>query len=239
MKEINYLLGYKNMKIVQDNDMLKFSLDSVLLAHFVTLNPNTKNILDIGTGNAPIPLILSKLTSANICGIEIQKEVADLAVESVKINNLEHQIRIINDDIMDYAKNASEKYDIITCNPPFFKLSEGSNVNVSDYKKIARHEISLDIQKLCKASRSLLKTNGRLAIVHRPERLLEILFCFKENNIEPKKLRFVYPSKGTEANMLLIEGTLNGNPGLKIMDALYVYEKNKYTDELNAMFEKE
>ena len=99
MKVINYLLGYKNLKIVQDNDMFNFSLDSVLLPNFVTLNKNITKILDIGCGNAPIPLILSTKTKANIVGVEIQKKVYEMAVESVNINNLSDQIKIINMDI--------------------------------------------------------------------------------------------------------------------------------------------
>ncbi len=240
MREINYLLGYKNMKIVQDNEMFKFSLDSVLLANFVTLNKNVKNIFDIGTGNAPIPLMLTRLTNAKITGVEIQSEVYDMALESVKINNLSNQIELINDDINNYVKNTqNKKYDVITCNPPYFKISEGCNVNVSEYKKIARHELFLDIDRLCKASRSLLKTNGRLAIVHRPERLLEIISAMQKNNIEPKKLQFVYPKHDAEANMILIEGTLNGNPGLKVLDSIYVYEGNEYSSQIKKLLEDE
>ena len=96
MKVKNYLLGYKNLYIYQDTDMFNFSLDSVLLPNFITINKNVQNILDIGCGNAPIPLILSTKTKAHITGVEIQKEVYNLAVESVKINNLEEQINIVN-----------------------------------------------------------------------------------------------------------------------------------------------
>ena len=235
MKEINYLLGYKDMKIVQDNEMFKFSLDSVLLANFVTINASSKEILDIGTGNAPIPLMLSKVTKANITGVEIQKEVYEMAVESVKLNDLDRQITIINDDINNYVKETQNKYDVITCNPPYFKINEGSNVNISEYKKIARHEMFLDIERLCKVSRSLLKTNGRLAVVHRPERLLEIINCMQKNNIEPKRIQFIYPKKGEEANMVLIEGSLNGKSGLKVMDSIYVYENNEYSEYINKL----
>ena len=105
MKVINDLLGYRNMKIVQDSEMFSFSLDSVLLPHFVTINKNINKILDIGCGNAPIPLILSTKTSCDIVGVEIQKDVYDMAMESVKLNNLDNQITIINDDINEYYKS--------------------------------------------------------------------------------------------------------------------------------------
>ena len=160
MKTTNYLLGYKDMYIVQNPEMFKFSLDSVLLPNFVTINKTTKEILDIGTGNAPIPLILSRYTDAHITGIEIQKEVAEMAKESVEINFLGNKIDIINDDINRYYLNLKDKkYDIITCNPPYFKSTEESLKNLSEYKTIARHEVTLTLENLVKISKALLKTN--------------------------------------------------------------------------------
>lgn len=236
----NYLLGYDNMYIYQDSEMFNFSLDSVLLANFVTINKKYKNIMDIGCGNAPIPLILSTRTSAKIVGVEIQEEVAKLAIKSVKINNLENQIEIINDDINKLYENLeSDTFDVITCNPPYFKYNETSNVNDSKYKVIARHELMLDIKRLLKISRKLLKNNGILAIVHRPERLLDILLEMKNNNIEPKKIQLIYPGVDKEANILLIEGSKNGKPGLKIMPPLYAHDNNgDYTKEIKKFFEK-
>ena len=239
MKIKNYLLGYKNMYIMQDTDMFNFSLDSVLLPNFVTINKNVSNILDIGCGNAPIPLILSTKTDANITGVEIQKEVFDLAIESVKINNLEDRINIINADINElYKELETESFDIITCNPPFFKVKENSNLNESEYKTIARHEVKLNLDDIMKISRKLLKNNGVLGLVHRPERLVDIIDVMRKNNIEPKKIRLVYPKKDKEANILLIEGTKNGNPGLKILPPLYSHDEDgSYTEEIQKFFE--
>ena len=130
MEVVNDVLGYQNLKIYQNTDMFQFSLDSVLLANFVTINPKVNKILDIGTGNAIIPIILSKKTSAKITGVEIQKESFELAIKSVKINQLEDQIQLIQNDIKEYSQNLStEIFDVITCNPPFFKTNENSNVN--------------------------------------------------------------------------------------------------------------
>lgn len=235
----NYLLGYKNLYIYQNPSMFSFSLDSVLLPNFITIPSNAKSILDIGTGNAPIPLILSTKTSSSITGIEIQPDVYSLAKKSVEENHLEKQIDIVCADVNEWYKNVeSETFDIITCNPPFFKMKETSNVNNSDYKTIARHEVCLNLEQLLTISRKLLKNNGVLGIVHRPERLVDIVDAMRKNNIEPKKIRFVYPKFGEEANVLLIEGKKNGKPGIKILPPLYVhYEDGKYTSEVLKYFE--
>ncbi|HPF82861.1 MAG TPA: tRNA1(Val) (adenine(37)-N6)-methyltransferase [Bacilli bacterium] len=236
----NYLLGYNDMYIYQDNEMFNFSLDSVLLPNFVTINKKDKKILDIGCGNAPIPLILSTRTNAHIDGVEIQKEVYDLAIESVKENKLEKQINILNQDINDYYMECeSDTYDVITCNPPYFKYNDNSNVNESCYKTYARHEINLDIERLFKISKKLLKNNGIIAIVQRPERLIDIIVAMKKNNIEPKRIQFVYPKKDKDANILLIEGSKNGKSGIKIMNPLYSHLDNgEYTEEIKQFFEK-
>ena len=238
MRIKNYLLGYKNMYIMQDTDMFNFSLDSVLLPNFITINKSTKNVLDIGCGNAPIPLILSTKTDAHITGVEIQKEVYDLALESVKINDLENRIKIINADINElYKELETESFDIITCNPPFFKVKEDSNLNESEYKTIARHEVKLNLEDIMKISRKLLKNNGTLGIVHRPERLVDIIESMRKYNIEPKKIRLVYPKKDKEANILLIEGTKNGKPGIKILPPLYSHDEDgSYTLEVQEFF---
>jgi len=238
MDVINYLLGYENLKIYQNTNMFNFSLDSVLLANFVTINQNIKKILDIGCGNAVIPLILSTKTDALIDGIEIQEKSYELAVKSVELNKLQDKINIINDDIKNYYKNCeTETYDVIVSNPPYFKVNENSNKNDSEYKTIARHEVTLNVEELIVISKKLLKNKGKLAIVHRPERLIEIIDVMKKNNIEPKRICFIYPKKDKEANILLVEGVKNGLPGLKIMPPIYSHnEDGSYTEELQKYF---
>ena len=224
MRETNYLLGYDKLKIIQDPDMFNFSLDSVLLPNFVTINESTKKILDIGTGNGPIPLILSTKTKAKITGVEIQKEVSEMAKESVKINNLEKQITILNEDIK-RSTFESDTFDIITCNPPYFEVKAQSKFNKNDYKTIARHEINLNLEEIFQISKKILKNNGTIGLVHRPERLIDILIAMRKYNIEPKKIRFVYPKKNKPANILLIEGKKNGKKGLKILPPLYSHNE--------------
>ena len=239
MEVKNYLLGYENLYIMQDTEMFNFSLDSVLLPNFVTLNKNIKQIMDIGCGNAPIPIILSTKTNAKITGIEIQEKSYNLAKKSIEINNLEERIDIINDDINNlYLNLESDTFDVITCNPPFFKVKDESRLNKNDYKTIARHEVKLNLDDIFKIAKKLLKNNGNIAIVHRPERLLDILDTMRKYNIEPKRVQFVYPKKDKEANILLVEGTKNGNKGLKIEPPIYTHnEDGEYTEQVKKYFE--
>lgn len=238
METINYLLGYENLKIYQNTEMFNFSLDSVLLPNFVTLNQKIKNVLDIGCGNAVIPLILTQKTSAMITGVEIQPESFNLARKTVDYNKLEDRIKLVNMDICEYAKEVeSDSFDVITCNPPFFKVDENSHLNESPYKIIARHEVKLNLESLFSISKKLLKNNGVISIVHRPERLVDIISAMRNNNIEPKRIQFVYPGKNKGANILLIEGSKNGKPGLKILPPLYTHnEDGSYTDEVQLFF---
>lgn len=238
MEVLNDLLGYKNIKIYQNTQMFSFSLDSVLLANFVNINKKVSNILDIGTGNAPIPLILSQKTDAKITGVEIQEDVFSLAMKSIQYNKLQNQITVINDDINNkYKEWNSESFDIITCNPPFFKITENVKLNESVYKRYARHEITLNIEQIFKIARKLLKNNGTINIVHRPDRLVEILSIMKQNKIEPKRLRFIYPRINESANMVLIEGVKMGKSGLKIEPPLIVHDKDgNYTENVKCFF---
>ena len=235
---LNDLLEYNGMKIYQDTEMFSFSLDSVLLANFVTIRSKITDVLDVGCGNAPIPLILSTRTSAKIKGVEIQKEVYNLAYESIKYNKLSNRIEIINQDINDlYLELESDSFDVITCNPPYFKNLEESKKNISEYKKIARHELYLNLKQICKISKKLLKNNGCLAIVQRPDRLIDIIINMKENNIEPKRIQFIYPKEGKESNLVLIEGRKNAKGGIKVLEPLYVHKDNgEYTKEVKNLF---
>ncbi|MBQ7104683.1 MAG: tRNA1(Val) (adenine(37)-N6)-methyltransferase [Bacilli bacterium] len=239
MKVINDLLGYDNLKIVQNPEWFSFSLDSVLLPNFVTLNKDVKNILDLGTGNAPIPMILSTLTEkAVIYGIEIQKDVFEMAEESVKINNLNSRIKLINDDMKKLDQYFEANFfDVIVSNPPYFKLEELSKKNEDEHKTIARHEEKINLKELIQIAKKYLKNNGVFAMVHRTDRLIEIIEEMRKNNIEPKKIQLIYPKENTNSNMVLIEGKKNGNPGLIIKEPLIVHnEKGEYLESINKLF---
>ena len=141
-------------------------------------------------------------------------------------------------DILNYYKEQeTETYDIITCNPPFFNSSNPKQHNINTHKKIARHEISLTLEDIFRVSKKLLKNKGVLAIVHRPDRLIEILEGMRKHNLQPKKIQFVYPKKDKAANMLLIEATKNGNLGVKILPPIYVHNLDgSYTEQVKSFF---
>lgn len=239
MEVINYLLGYENLKIYQDTDIFHFSLDSVLLPNFIIINKKIKRILDIGTGNAVIPIILATKTKCQIDAVEIQKKSFNLALKSIKCNKLVDQVHLIRADIREYYRQIeTDTYDLITCNPPFFKIHEESNLNLNEEKAIARHEVALNIDDIMKISKKLLKNNGTIALVHRPERLIEIISLMKKHNIEPKRIQFIYPKHDKNANIMLIEGTKNGKIGLKVLPPIYTHEENgDYTKQIKKYFE--
>lgn len=239
MKQIHELLGYKNIKIIQDDEMFSFSVDSMLLADYIKTTLKTKRIVDLCCGNAPIPLFLTLKTNAHITGIEIQKEVYDLGIESVKINNFENQITLINDDLKNiYKKIGANTYDIVSCNPPYFKYIETSNINKNDFLTIARHEVKATLEDIIIESKKLLVDGGYLYMVHRCERISEIMELFNKNCFQIKTMRFVYTKEDSnDALFVLIEARKNKNPGTKILKPLYIYNtNNEYTEEVKNIF---
>jgi len=238
MKVRNRLLNFSDKIIYQNDDYFAFSLDSVLLANFVTIKLSDKKIIDFCTGNAPIPMLMSFRTKARIFGVELQKEIFDMGIESIVENKMDDQIELINLDVknIDSVIDA-ESMDIVTCNPPYFKYKDDSLINENDVKSIARHEVMLNLEDVLKSARYVLKNGGTFAMVHRPERMIEIINLMQKYNIEPKKIRLVYPKMDKEANILLIEGIKNGKTGLKVMSPLFTHnEDGSYVDEIRKMF---
>ena len=241
MKTTNDLLNYKNLKIVQDDDFFRFSLDSVLLPNFATITKKTKKILDLGTGNAPIPMILSTRVNDDIelYGIELQEKIFSLAIESLQINNLSKRIKLINDDMKNLHNYfAINSFDLILSNPPYFKLFENSTTNDIIEKTIARHEKAITLNQIVEIVKLYLKNGGTFAMVHRTDRMIEILEILKKNKLEPKKLQLIYPKENSESNLMLIEARKNGNPGLKVLAPIIThYNNGEYTDQIKKYFE--
>ena len=240
MEAKNRLLNFKDMIIYQNDDWFSFSLDSVLLANFVKFNYTDKKIIDFCTGNAPIPMLLSYKTNNKIIGVELQKEIYNLALKSIKENKLDDKIEIINEDVNNINKiYKPESFDIVTCNPPYFNTTNDSLLNDNIIKTIARHEVKITLEDIIVQSNYLLKNGKKLVMVHRPDRLIEIINLMKKHHFEPKRIKLCYPKEGFDANILLIEAIKNGKSGLKIEAPLIIHDKDgNYNLNIKKMFEE-
>ncbi|KOF09105.1 hypothetical protein AC739_16835 [Planococcus glaciei] len=235
-ERLDYLLA-EDLRIIQSPSVFSFSLDAVLLARFAYVPLKRGKIVDLCTGNGAIPLFLSARTESAIVGVELQERLVHMAQRSVAYNGLEEQIQIIEGDVKEIpARLGIEKYDVVTCNPPYFPAHELSDKNLSEHMAIARHELHLTLDESVQAASKLLKQGGKAVFVHRSGRLIDIITAMRANRLEPKRVRLVYPKAGKEANTLLIEGIKDGKPDLKILPPLIVYGENgEYTEEVREL----
>ena len=233
-------LQYKGLKLIQKEDGFCFGIDAVLLANFADVRKNDK-VIDLGTGTGIIPILLAGKTQAvSLVGFEIQEQMVEMAHRSVLLNDLQDRVKIVHGDIKDPFKHFKPaSFDVVVTNPPYINKG-GGIVNPSDTKAISRHELFCSLEDVIHTSSKLLAPYGRFAMVHRPERLADIIYLMRIWKIEPKYLRFVHPSPYKKPNLLLIRGIKNGNPELKMMDPLYVYDENgNYSDEINRIYGRE
>lgn len=233
-------LQYKDLKIIQDSEGFCFGMDSVLLSDFAKDIKENAKIIDLGTGTGIISILLSKkIKQKKIIGVDIQKEVCDMAQRSVILNKLEDTIEIINEDIKNIEKVFEKgSFDAVITNPPYKKINTGL-VNDNKLKLISRHEIAANLEDFIKVSSYLLKSNGSLYIVHMPERLADILNLLRHYQIEPKQMQVVYPQKNKEPNLILIKGVKNAKPFLKIKKPLFIYtDKGEYTEDILEIYGK-
>ena len=233
-------LEFKNLKIIQNKDGFCFGMDSVLLSDFAKEIKKESKIIDLGTGTGILPILLcGKTENTKIVGIEIQEDVAEMASRSVVLNNLQSRIKIICDNI----KNLKEKYDMgsfdaVVTNPPYKKQGTGK-INENDNKLISRHEITANLEDFILISSYLLKDQGSLYMVHRPERLVDILVILRNYKLEPKVLKLVYPQQEKEPNLILIKAVKNAKSFLKIEKPLFIYnEDGNYTEEILKIYNK-
>ncbi|HLR08600.1 MAG TPA: tRNA1(Val) (adenine(37)-N6)-methyltransferase [Bacillota bacterium] len=236
-ERLDFVLADKNMKIIQSPTAFAFSLDAVLLAYFVHIPIKRGTILDLGTGNGIIPLLLSKRSQAKITGVEIQARLVDMARRNVEMNRLTDQLTILEGDLRTMQHKLGQgTFDVVTCNPPYFPTPAKTEHNENEFLTIARHEVYCTLEDVVKACKLHVRPGGKVAMVHRPGRLVDILTLFRTYNLEPKRLQFVYPKKGREANMLLIEAIRDGKPDMKLLSPLYIYnDDNTYTKEAEAI----
>lgn len=236
-ERVNQLFS-SDVKIIQNREVFSYSVDSVLLSRFPKL-PKRGLIVDLCAGNGAVGLFASTRTEAQIIGVEIQERLADMATRSIALNGLNQQMSMITDDLKHLPQHIKgSKVDIILCNPPYFKVDEHSNLNESEHYLLARHEITTNLDEICHVAQRVLKSNGRLAMVHRPDRFLDIIETMKRYNLAPKRIQFVYPKVTKEANMLLIEAIKDGSlDGLKILPPLFIHnEDGSYTDEIHEIY---
>lgn len=222
-------------KIIQNKGKFCYGTDAIFLSDFAKARGL---VVDLGTGTGIIPLRLHASNKIDkIYGIEIQDEVAEMAARSVELNNLEEKIKIFNMDLKDMEKEFGKNtVDIITTNPPYMK-SGGALINSEENFAISRHEISCTLEDIIRVSEYLLKPLGRFYMVHRPDRLVDIMYMLRKYDIEPKYIRFVQPKIDKKPNLILIEGRKSSKPDLKFYDPLIVYNKDgSYTDEIYRIY---
>ena len=233
-------LEFKGLKIIQNEKGFCFGMDSVLLSDFAKNMKNNSTVLDLGTGTGIIPILLcGKTNLKKVVGIEIQQDVANMAKRSSQLNNLQDRFEVVNTNIID-LKNIYEKqsFDVIVTNPPYKKENTGIT-NENEAKLISRHEITANLEDFISISKDLLKDKGEFYMVHRPERLVDILSLMRKYKIEAKILKFVSPNKNKEPNLILIKGIKNANSFLRVEKNLYVYnEEGKYTNEILKIYSK-
>ncbi len=225
------------LQIRQMQDGYRFSIDAVLLANFCQVRSEDR-ILDIGTGCGIIPLLLARQhPGISLVGVEVQPELAELALFNVRQNKMEGRIAIVHQDIKDFRPRAAPQdvFDGIVSNPPYRRASSG-RVNPNHQKALARHEILLTLDGLLKKVRALLKTAGWFALIYPAERVAELFEAMRRVNIEPKRLRPVYSTVESPARLVLVGGVKAGRPGLIVEPPLVIYGVDgRYTGEVAAM----
>ncbi len=226
--------GYK---IIQNKEKFCFGMDAVLLSGFAMVKKNEK-VLDLGTGTGIIPILLeAKTEGKQFIGLEIQEESADMAFRSVMLNNLQEKVEIVQGDIKEASSIFGKgQFEVVTTNPPYMNDMHGIK-NPDMPKAIARHEVLCTLEDVVREGAAVLKPNGRMYMVHRPHRLIEIVEMLKKYKLEPKRIKFVHPFVDKEANMVLIEALKGGKSMVKVEKPIIVYkEQGVYTDEIYDIY---
>jgi len=225
------------LKIIQKEKGFRFGVDAVLLSDFAKIRKNDL-VMDFCTGTGVLPILLyGKSHAKEIMGIELQEEFAEMAKRSVALNKIEDKVKILQGDIREEKLLKSlPKFNVVTVNPPYKKENSGI-INEKDALTIARHEVSLNLEEVIRGARTVLKDQGRFYMIHRPERLVDILTLMRQYRIEPKRLRMVYPNTKKAPTMVLVEGLRDGGEFLKVEAPLYVYnDDGTYSDEIRRIY---
>jgi len=226
----------KGIRLFQAKNGYRFSVDAVLLEHFISARRLDKGI-ELGTGSGVISVLLAKrLAGTKIVAIEIQKSLADRAKRNISLNDLEERIEVLSKDIKGLRKTfPANTFDFVFSNPPFRKPRSG-RLSIYEEKAVARHEIEITLPELVDTASYLLKHSGRFYMIYHPFRLAELISLLRDKKLEPKRMRFVHSKIGEEAKMVLIEAVMGSGTWLKISPPLYIYEeRNNYSPELKKI----
>ena len=229
-------LQFKGLRIIQNSKGFCFGIDAVLLANFTRVKKNAK-LVDLGTGTGIIPILLAGKSSASMMiGIEIQDEVAEMASRSVKLNQLEDRVEILNMDMKDAVGVLGKgQMDLVVSNPPY--MHSNGLINENDKKAISRHGLKCDIEDVIRVASDLVKPNGKFFMVNRPNRLVDMLAIARNYKLEAKQIRFVHSRVASAPKMVLIEYVKSAKPEIRVLSPLYVYnEDGTYTDEVKAIY---
>lgn len=225
------------LKVFQKARGYRFSLDALLLSHFVSLRP-ADNILELGTGSGVISLILAgRREDVRITGIDVQQEMVEMAVRSAALNGLGERMEIRLGDVRDIkALFQPRSFDVVVANPPYRKINSG-RINPAKEKALARHEILATAGDFIQAAAYVLKSAGRVYLIYPATRMAELFFSMRVARIEPKKLRIVYSKASVLGKFLLLEGIMDGGEELEVLPPLFIYDdKGNYTEEMANIF---
>ena len=233
-------LQINNLKIIQNKNGFCYGIDSVLISDYAKKMKKNARIIDLGTGTGVIAILLTaKVNPKKIIGVEIQESIAEMAKRSILLNHLEDKVEILHEDIRKLDKILeNNSFDVIVTNPPYMKINTGLK-NENNIKLISRHEVECNIEDIARVSHRLLNENGEIYMVHRPDRLVDIMEIFRRYKLEIKELRMVYSKENMQANLVLIKAVKNARPFLKVDTPLYVYKKDgEYTREILEIYNK-
>lgn len=230
-------LGRGGLFIIQSPGAFSFSVDAVLLAHYASV-ANYEEVVDLCTGTAVIPLLLStRAKGLKQLGVELCPEAAERAARSVRLNNLADSIEIVQGDVKQIrAIMPAKRFSLVTANPPYLPLGQGLS-SLSPSRRMARHEVTLSLREVVSAAAYLLGTGGRFAMVHRAFRLTDVLVALREHRLEPKRLRLVHHKDGGQAELVLVESVKEAKPSLSVAPPLVIHQADgRMTEELQELY---
>lgn len=226
------------LKVIQSEAEFCFSLDAVLLAHFVTVRQGIQGV-DLGTGTGVIAFLLTERGAGHVIGLELSPSMAAMAKRSVMLNRLEGKVDIMQGNLCTVKELLpAGQFDLVVSNPPYRPVG-GGYISPNDRVAMAKHEVTATLQDVVNGARHLLKTRGRFAMVHLPERMAEILVAMSQAGIEPKRLQLVHSAFDKKPKMLLVEGIRGGKPGLEVLPPLIVYQPDgSYSEEIQKYYKE-